>query len=176
MAPRDEGLIIGWGWCIWGGCSKAAKASTSRLRVRDVLAQEQAPGMLQNTNSTSFHDTNLGVGKKAATANSNAIVAVLALLSFFVGLAISVLIIARVIKGRGRSERQSLVADQQWLSGTGKGTSLLYMQFVWVCGGLMARILTQLACTRTSSRQIIGRVMRPGTLRGRDVVVVESRL
>ena len=66
----------------------------------------------------------LGV-KKAETANSDAIAVVVALLSCFVGLAIVVVIVARVIKGRGHSERHSLAADQQWLSGTGKGTSLL---------------------------------------------------
>ena len=115
-------------------------------------------------------------GHKAEPANSDAIAAVVVLLSFFVGLAILVVIVTRVIKGRGGSERRSLAADQEWLSGTGKGTSLSYMQFVCVCAGLMARTLKQLACTRTSSRQIIGRIMRPDTLRGRDVVVVESRL
>ena len=117
----------------------------------------------------------LGV-KKAEPANSDAIAAVVVLLSFFVGLAIVVAIVARVIKGRGGSERRSLAADQEWLSGTGKGTSLSYMQFVCVCAGLMARTLKHLACTRTTSRQIIGRIMRPDTLRGRNVVVVESRL
>ena len=123
-----QGLVIGLGWCILGGCRKATKASTSastsRLRVRDVLAEEQTSGTLQKTNSTSFHDTNFG-GQKAEPANSDAIAAVVALLSFFVGLAIVVVIIARVIKGRGGSERRSLAADQQWFSGMGKGTSLL---------------------------------------------------
>ena len=57
------------------------------------------------------------------------------MLSFFVGLAIVVVVIARVINGRRGSERHSLAADQQWLSGTGKGMSLLYIALrVRVCG------------------------------------------
>ena len=52
------------------------------------------------------------------------VIAAVALLSFFVGLSIIIVVIARVIKGRRGSKKHALVADEQWLSETGKGTLL----------------------------------------------------
>ena len=59
----------------------------------------------------------------ADSANTVPIGAI-AVLGFFVGISI-ILIIAKVIKGRRDPKRKkAMVADQQWLSDTGKGTLL----------------------------------------------------
>lgn len=59
----------------------------------------------------------------ADSANTVPIGAI-AVLGFFVGISI-ILIIAKVIKGRRDPKRKkAMVADQQWLNDTGKGTLL----------------------------------------------------
>lgn len=121
IITRDDGPVQ----CQsgWWGCNKAPEDSPSRLRHRDVLARQQTtgnaiPGLYYGAAVVTMTDT-------AADPVNPVAIGAIVVLAFFVGFAILTIIIAKTTEGRRDPEgRDSIAADQQWSSETGKGKLL----------------------------------------------------
>lgn len=101
------------------GCRKLPETSSSRLRLRDVLAKEQTTGG-KKPRLCCYIPVITKVDIVADSASPVTIGAV-AVLGFFIGLFI-ITIFARVIRRRRGSQRHpAMVADEEWHGQIGRG-------------------------------------------------------
>lgn len=128
IATTAGGIISNAGagiFCGLWGCKKALEPSSSRLRFRDVLGEEQMTG-----GKLPRLCLCVGVAIEAdivADSANPVTIGAIAVLGFLVGLSI-VTIFARVMRRRRDSKRISaMVADQEWHCQTGTGVFAVHI-------------------------------------------------